>query len=187
MTEPVDHLLDHLRAAIVRIFPDLEGASFRLLTAGWDATAVDVDGRLVFKFPKDHEAETALLREASVLAEVRPRISMPVPQLSIHDGPPIFSRHDKIPGEHLLPDGYQRLSEGARDRLGEALGRFYAELHQFDPERMMMAGATPIPAWQSPQNVRAAALPRLEPRLRDFAETIVSEFEKLGPDPNGSI
>jgi Ser/Thr protein kinase RdoA (MazF antagonist) len=178
-------LVDRLRAAIARAYPELEGSAFRLLAEGWHSTAVEVDGRLVFKFPKSEAAERALLKEASLLAMVRPRVSMPVPEMRLHHGPPVFTCHDKLPGEHLLSGGYRKLSETARDLLGAALGTFYAELHLLDVQRMKNAGAAPIERWQSPQAVRAKALPKLDRDLRDYAEAIVSAFERLPPDPCG--
>ncbi|MDQ8728605.1 aminoglycoside phosphotransferase family protein [Bradyrhizobium sp. LHD-71] len=173
-------------AAITRACPELHAAPFRLLAEGWDSTAVEVDGRLIFKFPKSEAAEKALLREASLLAVVRPHVSMPVPEMRIHHGPPVFSCHTKLHGEHLLTEGYHRLPETARDRLGVALGGFYAEIHRLERERMTAAGARPIDAWQSPQAVRTKALPKLDLDLRDYAEGIVSAFERLPPDPCGT-
>jgi Ser/Thr protein kinase RdoA (MazF antagonist) len=177
--------IDRFRAAIAREYPDLEGSSFRLLAEGWHSAAVEVDGRLIFKFPKDRVAEEALLKEAALLDVVRPRVAMPVPALRIHHGPPVFSRHEKLHGEHLLTDGYRRLSETAREALGAALGGFYAELHGLDLQQMKTAGAIPIESWQPPQAVRARALLRLDPALRAYAEPIVAAFEGLPPDPYG--
>lgn len=179
-------LLDQCSAAITRACPELAGSEFRMLAEGWHSTAIEVDGRLVFKFPKDDGAAQALMREVAVLAVVRPRVSLPVPELRIFPGPPVFSRHDKLHGDHLLSDGYGRLPEAARDRLGATLGRFYAELHAIDAESLAAAGALPIESWQSPDAVRATALPALDASLRDRAASIVAAFERLGPDPYGT-
>ncbi len=166
--------------------PDLQGAAFRILAEGWHSTALEVDGRWVFKFPKSWAAETALLKEAAVLAAIRSRISMPVPEMRLHREPRIFSCHEKLHGEPLLANDYQRLPESARQHLGEALGRFYAELHGLDASFMEAAGAGSIDAWQSPAQIRARAFPKLDGRLRKFGEAVVSAFERLSPDLHGT-
>ena len=108
--------LEPYRAAIVSAFPDLERASLRPLTMGWHSLAIEADGRLVFKFPRGEEAERALRREARLLAALRPHLTLPVPDLDLVEAPVLFSRHAKIPGEHLVTDQYQRLPRAARER-----------------------------------------------------------------------
>jgi hypothetical protein len=149
--------------------------------------AVDVDDRLIFKFPREEVAERALVREAALLAVVRPSVSMTVPDLSIEHGPPLFSRHPKLEGGHLLTADYDALPEHARHRLGNDLARFYAELQRLDGSRMKAAGARPIGAWQTTNAIRSRTLPALSPRLQDFAQQAIAEFERLPPDPYGYI
>jgi hypothetical protein len=173
------------RSLIIRLFPELTGSAFRLMTMGWDSMAIDVDDRLVFKFPRNEVAERALLKEAALLTLIRPSLSMAVPDMRIHDGPPIFSSHAKLQGEHLLAEDYERLSDEARRRLGDDLARFYAELHCLDAGRIRASGAGPIKPWQPPEAVRARALPVLPADIRDYAQGVISDFEALPPDPYG--
>lgn len=125
MKEP--RALEEYRRAIVAACPELADATFAILASGWHSTAVEVGGRWVFKFPRGAEAEAALLREAAVLRLVRPAVSLPVPAPQVFAGPPLFSRHEKLPGGYLLGEDYRRLDEPARQAVGDALGRFYAE------------------------------------------------------------
>lgn len=177
--------LDTYRAAIVAAFPDLAGSSFRLAMAGWDSVAVDVDDRWIFKFPRHEAGKEGLLREAGLLAVIRPAVSLPVPDLRIHPGPPLFSRHEKLSGEHLVTAEYDALPEAAREKLGQALGLFYAELHRINDRRMAEAGARPIKPWFPPAEIRAKALPALPEELRALATSTIDAFEALGPDPYG--
>ncbi|MEZ2131772.1 MULTISPECIES: aminoglycoside phosphotransferase family protein [unclassified Sinorhizobium] len=179
--------MDEFRSLIIGLFPELAASTFRLATKGWDSTAVDVDDRLIFKFPRHGVAKRALLREAALLAVIRPSISTAVPDMRIHEGPPLFSVHAKVKGEHLLTADYAKLSQDARQRLGEDLARFYAEIHQLDADRIRAAGARAIGPWQAPDVVRAKALPVLPREIRDRAKEIVLEFERLPPDPYGTI
>lgn len=175
------------REAVLRVFPELAGATFTCLGVGWHSTAVDVDDRLIFKFPHHEAAERALMREASLLAVVRPAVSMPVPDLTLHSGPPLFSRHEKIRGGHLLTEQYDRLTEQARRDLAERLARFYAELHGLDPEIMRRAGAGPVEAWLPPDVIVEKALPALPAGLRAVAGRAVAEWRELPPDPYGIV
>ena len=173
------------RALITNIFPELTGSVFKLATKGWDSTAIDVDDRLIFKFPRNPAAERALIREAALLGIIRPSLSMAVPDMRIHDGPPIFSSHAKIQGEHLITDDYELLPDAARQRLGDDLARFYAELHDLDDDRMRALGAGPILPWQSPDKVQEMALPLLSTELASYAEKVIWDFQALPPDPCG--
>jgi Ser/Thr protein kinase RdoA (MazF antagonist) len=178
--------LDQFRDIILSEYPDLAASTFELAPVGWDSIAVDVDDRLIFKFPRNEVAQKALVREAALLAVVRPRVSMAVPALRIFErGQHLFSLHEKLKGEHLLTAEYDRLPEDARQRLGDALGQFYTELHRLDKEQMADAGAAPIGAWQSPATLRGKAVPALPAELRGVAEDIIAGFERLAPDPHG--
>lgn len=179
--------IDRHRAAILRAFPDLAASPFRLLAESWDSTAVEVDGRLVFKFPRHEAAAQRLRKEAALLGLVRPAMSLPVPDLALEEGPPLFSRHAKIPGEHLLTAQYAELPEEARRRLAEDLTGFHAELHRLDPGRMTAAGAGPVEDWGTAEEIGVKALPVLTPELRGAAERLLAAYDELPPDPHGAI
>jgi hypothetical protein len=53
--------LEKLRAAIIDASPEHASSDFALLTMGWHCIAVDVDDRLIFKFPRHEAAEKALV------------------------------------------------------------------------------------------------------------------------------
>lgn len=179
--------IDPYRAAILGAVPDLAASSFRLLAESWDSTAVEVDGRLVFKFPRHEAAAGRLRKEAALLGLVRPAVSLPVPDLVLEEGPPLFSRHAKIPGEHLLAVHYEALPQEARRRLAEDLAGFHAELHRLDPGRITAAGAGPVEDWGTAKEIGAKALPALTPELRQAAERVLAAYDRLPPDPHGSI
>ncbi|MBB4289143.1 aminoglycoside phosphotransferase (APT) family kinase protein [Rhizobium leguminosarum] len=173
------------RTLITSVFPELTASVFKLAAKSWDSLAVDVDDTLIFKFPRHPGAERALVKEAALLDIIRPSLSIAVPDMRIHDGPPIFSSHAKLEGEHLIAEDYDALREGDRQHLAEDLARFYAELHVLDADRIRSAGAGPIQAWQSSDAVRTKALPLLPPEIGSFAQAIISDFEALPPDPHG--
>lgn len=179
--------LDALQATIVDRFPEHRDGRFTLLTAGWDCVAVDVDDRLIFKFPRHDDARQALVTEASLLAVVRPKLTMPVPELSLFSEPTPFSRHAKLPGEHLVTAQYEQLPVTARDRLAADMALFYAQLHELPADAMKAAGAAPIGAWLPPDEILRRVWPVLPPELHAFAERTIGAWQGLPPDPHGTI
>lgn len=177
-----------MRATIVGAFPEHESASLTLLTQGWDSLAVDVDDRLIFKFPRHEEARDRLIVEARVLDIVRPAITLPVPHLTLHGTPPtLFSRHDKIPGEHLLAAQYERFPEPARQRLACDLALFYAELHRLPASDVTSAGAASIKAWLPSDDILQRTWPVLADELRAYARRTIASWQDLRADPYGTI
>ncbi|WP_207486063.1 phosphotransferase [Arenibaculum pallidiluteum] len=166
------------RSIIVGAFPDLHGSTFSLVTQGWHSVAVDVDDQLIFKFPRHDVARAALLKEAALLRIIRRAVRLPVPDLTLHDGPPVFSRHRKLKGGYLLAEVYEGLEEAARARLGAALGGFYRDLHALDPDVMTACGATPVQSWQPPEAIRRRAVPLLPEKLRGWAKTAIDACDR---------
>jgi Ser/Thr protein kinase RdoA (MazF antagonist) len=161
--------------------------SFTIAGRGWHSLAVDVGGRFIAKFPEGEEAEEALRREASLLAAVRPRLSMAVPDMAIHEGPPLFSLHPKLPGETLERDGYRRLDSDTRRWLADDIALFLAELHAIDPQTMRIAGALPVGWWDTSDATLAPAWPMLPEHLRKPAQVAIAEYRALPPDPLGEV
>jgi hypothetical protein len=177
--------LEAYRAAILAAFPAHAASRFTLLTAGWDCVAVDVDDRLIYKFPRDADAEKALAAEASLLRVIRPAATLPVPDLTLHPGPPVFSRHAKLPGDHLVSAQYEQLTDDARQRLAADMARFYAELHALGRDTMAAAGAEPIEAWLTPGVILERTRAVLPPDLRAYAERTIAAWRDLPEDPHG--
>jgi aminoglycoside phosphotransferase (APT) family kinase protein len=174
-----------LRSVIVKVFPDLAASRFTPQTQGWDSVAIDVDDRLIFKFPR-HEGRCAgLVREAALLAIIRPAVTLPVPNMTLHEGPPLFSRHDKLRGGYLEPPLYVDFGEPARDRLAQDLALFYAQLHALPAAALAAAGAGPIKPWLGPDEILRRCWPVLTKPLRRYAEGAITAWRALPPDPHG--
>lgn len=177
--------LDALRAVIIEQFPEHAGGRFSLLAEGWDSVAVDIDDRLIFKFPRHQRGEAALRREVAILDVVAPAVSMPVPRLELFEHPQTFSRHTKIAGDHLVTAQYDKLDERSRQQLGEALGLFYAELHAVDDRAAIAAGALPAETWLDADAILRQIRPVLPEALQPFAQTTMERWANLPADPHG--
>jgi Phosphotransferase enzyme family len=178
--------LETLQAVITRAFPELSDSTFAILNAGWDCVAVDVDDRLIFKFPRHAAGEKRLVSEANLLGVIRPSVTMSVPGLTLHAGPPLFSRHAKLSGEHLLTRHYELLPVEARQHLAADMALFYAELHRLDVRDMREAGAQPIKPWLPPEAILRRAWPVLPVGLRAYADRTVTAWQALPLDPYGT-
>lgn len=179
-------ILADLRDVVVARHPELAGSRFRLLAAGWNCLALDVDDRLIFKVPRHAKATAELETEARLLDLVRPSVALPVPDLVLFREPRLHSRHSKLPGEHLQREDYEALPEGARARLAEDLARFLAELHAIPPAAARAAGAGPEPVWLRPDEVaRRLDAPLVPRRLRTAGRAVLDAFTGLGRDPLG--
>jgi aminoglycoside phosphotransferase (APT) family kinase protein len=171
-----------LRPVIERALPELAGAPLLAHDAGFDSLAVEVGGRAICKFPRDAAAADRLRLEARLLGIIRPAVTMPVPLMRLHEGPPLFSSHGKIPGRHLLAAGYAALEPAARQRLAEEMALLFAELHALDPARMAEAGASPIEDWPPAGELLCDLAGQLPPSLLRRAEGALRAWEELPPD-----
>ena len=161
--------------------------SFSVAGRGWHSLAVDVGGRFIAKFPEGAEAEEALRREASLLAAVRHMLTIAAPDMTLHEGPPLFSLHTKLPGETLERGGYARLDADARARLAGDIALFFAELHAIDPAIMRAAGVRPVGWWDTEGATLAPVWPHLPKRLREPAQAAIDACRALPPDPLGEV
>jgi aminoglycoside phosphotransferase (APT) family kinase protein len=180
-----DGRLATLRDVIVAAFPELADQSFALAAHGWDSVAVDVGSRLIFKFPRHPAAAERLLKEARLLAAIRPSVTMPVPDMALIEGPPLFSRHVKLAGDYLTPDVYAATSEVGRRRVAAQLARFYAEIHALERRQLVTLGAGPIAAWLPTTEIADKALPLLPETFRRRGEDALRAYERLSSDPLG--
>jgi hypothetical protein len=182
---PAEASLATFRATILAEYPELADQSFALAAHGWDSIAVDVGDRLIFKFPRHPAAEARLRKEARLLAAIGPLIAMPVPDMTLFEGPPPFSRHVKLAGDYLTPSAYAALSERGRQRIASQLAGFYAELHARDRSEMIALGAGPIAAWLPTEEIAGRALPLLPEPLRRRGREALAAYDRLPPDPCG--
>lgn len=178
--------MTRMRRAVAAAYPALADADFQMLTAGWDSVALD-GGGWIFKFPREEKAAGALVREATLLDLVRPAVTMRVPAMVIHEGPPLFSAHAKLEGEHLYAGQYERLNEAQRDALAEQMARFFAELHAMDQAPFRAAGVGGLKGWAAPEEILGRALPKLPEVLHAYVRDMVAAWQDLPADPHGTI
>lgn len=172
--------IDTLRQRLAAVAPELADAPFTVHSGGWDSVALDVADRWIFKFPRTPELISSLRREHATLSLIRPRVTLPVPELVLHeDSDGVFSQHRKIAGRALLPGEFSKLDEAQRRALAEALAQLHAELHAIPVELGVAAGARPVFEVMPMASIRTALADR--PHAAFVAET-TARYEALPPD-----
>jgi aminoglycoside phosphotransferase (APT) family kinase protein len=170
-----------LRDRIAAVAPDLADAPFTIHGGGWDSVALDVADIWIFKFPRRADLIASLRREHRILTLVRPRVSMRVPDIVLHeDAAGVFSQHRKIPGSALLPEHFPSLDAEQRRALAEALARLHAEMHAIPMDLGLAAGAKPVFTILPMDAIRAALANR--PRIAPYVLEITVRYETLPPD-----
>jgi aminoglycoside 2''-phosphotransferase len=113
---------------ILEVIPDLRITSLRAGDDGLVNDVLIVNEELVFRFARDETGRRALEREGRLLAFVRPRVSLPVPEIIEQHPHCIVYRF--IPGMPL--DRQRLLAQDASTRraLLDQLGTFLHELHK---------------------------------------------------------
>lgn len=175
-----------LAAVAIARYPALRGASVTVSNTGFDSVALTIGG-MTFKFPRDNEAKQRLHNEASILDAIRPKLAMPVPRMTLHTTPQMFSAHATLPGKSLLSADYLRLTTQQRERLAYDLSLFFAQTHAIDRTEL---GAVPLPSidrWRPLELIAAEGLPLLPPNLRGPVEAQLKLFADLPPDPLGNV
>jgi hypothetical protein len=170
--------LARYRAIVIGTLPQFAGAAFSVVGSGWDSVALECDG-WIFKFARHDAALVRLQREVSILAFLRPRVTITLPQMVWHDGPQPFSQHRKIPGRSLEAADYEALDEGRRNALATRMAQLYAELHALPLNRMQAAGAVAVDPWMAPDDILAGAEPLLPKKLVPFLKRTVKAYRKL--------
>ncbi len=170
--------LARYRALIVATLPQFSRGHFTVPGNGWDSVALECDN-WIFKFPRSRRAEERLRREAKLLAYLKPRITMTLPQMVLHEGDTPFTQHLKIPGASLVRDDYLRLRPSQRDALALRMAQLYVELHALPLGRLQQVGAVPVDPWMSPVEILEGALPRLPRGHKGVARQTVAAYRRL--------
>ena len=114
-------------------FPDLRVGRVRYLAEGWDSTVFEIDGGLVFRFPKRATVDETLRKELRLLPELGPRLPSAIPRFAYVSGPAAEDPwhvvgYRKLPGTALIDHGVTSESVPA---FADDLARCLRALHAF--------------------------------------------------------
>lgn len=157
------------RAIIAAAFPSLAVLSIRFLAEGWDSAAWEVNGDLVFRFPKRAEVATWLRREIALLPLLASMLPVPVPRFTYIAEPSAafpypFAGYRKLPGVPLAGAPAPIVQP---ERLAAQVGAFLTALHRFPVARVAACGVpdTSPEHWRGQYAAMLTALRPLFPRM----------------------
>jgi aminoglycoside phosphotransferase (APT) family kinase protein len=181
------------RAAIAAAFPDLAIRSIRFLAEGWDSAAWEVNGELIFRFPKRADVATWLRYEIALLPLLGPTLPVSAPRFThiaepSHTFPYSFVGYRKLPGVPLA-DAPATLIRP--ERLAAQIGAFLTALHRFPVAHAVACGvpyASPE-AWCAQYATMLTELQTLFPRMtlaeRERTERLFADY--LDNPPNAQF
>ena len=173
--------------SFIQAVPELRDAEIAVFTHSYDSIALDVGGQFIVKLPRNSDAELRLRKEARVLAGIRPHLAMRLPDMELFETPRLYSWHAKILGEHLSTAQYFRLEERSKQQLAVQLGKFYAELHALNQERLKSIGTLPIGKWIAPELILLKITTLLPNDLLALATRAIRQFNDLPVEPHGEV
>ena len=114
--------IDLYTTLIKQNFPEIEIRTATLNQEGWDSRILDINGELIFRFPRNAEAEANLEMQKQLLEMLGPVVSLPLPTFEFDcrvEGHEFgrFAGYRKLPGEplsteHLHPPNRSRRLSG---------------------------------------------------------------------------
>ncbi len=172
------------RAVIAASFPDLFVRTFHFLAEGWDSAVWEVNGDLVFRFPKRAEVASWLRTEIALLPVLGPALPVSAPRfVYIADGstafPYPFVGYRKLPGVPLSAAPTTRV---AAERLAAQIGGFLTALHDFSNDRAVACGVpeSSSESWRAGYVDMLAELrvlfARMTPPERERTEALFSAY-----------
>jgi aminoglycoside 2''-phosphotransferase len=136
----MDTRSSYLRA-IATAYPDVDLSDAVLDTGGGQHNhIVRLGERFIFRFPRFPEGELAMVREIQILAWIRGKTTMMVPEPRYFnpgekDGDQVFMGYPRLPGIPLGREEFKRVQdEIVRAKLASQLARFLNELHSIPIE-----------------------------------------------------
>jgi len=133
------------RAILAGCLSQLAVRSVEFLAEGWDNVVFEVNGELLFRFPKRQAVAESLSREIRLLAKLAPVLPVQIPQFtyvstSCTTPPFLFAGYRRIPGVQL---SQARPAPDCIATLAGDLGRFLCVLHSFPLDPAATIGVQP--------------------------------------------
>ena len=173
--------LEALHAA----FPALRVDSALPIDGGWANYVLEINGELIFRFPRRSDIRIKVATELRLLPELSKVVPLPIPSYDYiaenTDGRgPMFVGYPKIPGQPMF---FDESTSTARRKVAEQLGSFISALHRFPVAIAVASGilSEHADAWYREyedryRKVTQLILPLLKPTQRSNVATAWEAF-----------
>jgi aminoglycoside 2''-phosphotransferase len=161
---------------IEKSFPQIHVDNVAQVLEGWGSDVFEINGRLIFRFPKWPERERATQMEINLLPELAKVLSVQIPHFEFigkHNNE-TFIGYWKIPGVPLASCNYNR------GNLATQLAKIMTEMHRF-PAHIATKLKVPKPDWRKEyeefyRRVRDKAFPLMNEALQMRAVSVWEGF-----------
>lgn len=111
-------------------FPQIGWESSEFIESGWDHYILILDGRLVFRKPKDSRYTEIFVNELRFMKYIKDFTSTTIPEYKYIAKDGSFAGYPIIPGASLDREMFNSMSEDQIDSLAEQIGSFLTDIHK---------------------------------------------------------
>jgi SAM-dependent methyltransferase len=94
-----------------------------------ESVVADINNDYIVKLPKPHRGLNGLNSEQGVTDLIRERVSIDIPEISIHTASTVLARYRKLQGQTFNKERYLKLSDQKKDCLANQLAQFIYDVH----------------------------------------------------------
>ncbi len=140
---------DHYRRLLEDRTPGIDIRTCESIVEGWDSHVLEVNGELIFRFPRWPNAARNVEKEIALLPLLAANLPVQVPKFDSvvrdrADGPVVFTGYDKIQGQPLSNATLQ--SPSKRRSLARDIGELLTALHRMAFEGLERTNVAPVTA-----------------------------------------
>jgi len=157
-------------------FPQVRIYCVERILGGWDSDAFEINGDLIFRFPKWSETERSIQKEISLLPELAKVFPVRIPDFKFigEYDKKVFVGYKKIPGRPLASCNY------SSNNLADQIAKVITEIHRF-PVHKAMKLKVPKINWRREytefyDRVRDKAFPLMSETLQEKAILVFEGF-----------
>lgn len=121
--------VDSLLRRIKEEFPEIKWKNFRYLTNGWDHAVVILDGKLVFRTPKDSRYKNELKNEIQLLHYLKKKVNVGIPEYNHVSRDKSLAGYNIMKGRELIASRFRRLNASEKEIVAKQLAEFTTALH----------------------------------------------------------
>lgn len=121
----VDFLLRRIREE----FPEIKWKNCRYLTHGWDHIIVILDGKIVFRTPKDSRYKNELKNEIQLLHCLKKKVKVGIPEYNYVSRDRSLAGYNMLMGRELTVSRFRRLNASEKEIAAKRLAEFITALH----------------------------------------------------------
>jgi aminoglycoside 2''-phosphotransferase len=121
--------VDFLLRRIKEQFPEIKWKNYRYLTHGWDHVFVILDGKVVFRAPRDSLYKNKLENETQLLHHLKKKVKVGIPEYNYVSRDTLLAGYNMLMGQELTFSRFRRLSTSEREIVAKQLAEFITTLH----------------------------------------------------------